>query len=73
MFRVGTLNLEGGRGIAGRARSNQNEIDQREKGRSNAGRDQGEVGADVRFRVERGLVDLLGHVGGLGQSRPAPM
>ena len=66
--RVGTLNLEGGRGTPGRARSNQNEIEQREKRHSNAGRDQGEVSAEVRFRVERGLVGLLGHVGGLGQA-----
>jgi hypothetical protein len=51
--------------------SDQNEVEQREEGRSDGGGDQGEVGEDIRFGVERWLVDFLRHAGDLGQaSRP---
>src|SRR3979490_1519955 len=50
------------------AGSNQNEIDERDQGRSDARRDQGVIGADVALRIERWLEGFLGHFGGLGQA-----
>ena len=50
-----------------RLKSDQNEIDQRDQGRSNARRDQGVVGAGVGFRVERWLAGFRGHFGALGR------
>ena len=47
--------------------SDQNEIEQREEGRSDGGGDQREVGADVRLGVERWLVGFPSHTGDLGQ------
>lgn len=46
--------------------SDQDEIEQRKKGRPNGGRHQGVVGAHVRTRVERWLVGFRGHVEDLG-------
>ena len=48
-----------------RCRSDQDEIDQRDQGCADAGDNQGVIGADVSFRIERWL---LGHFGDLGQS-----
>ena len=50
------------------AESDQNEIDQRDQGRSDAGGDQGVVSADAGLRIERGSVGFSGHLGGLGQA-----
>ena len=49
-----------------RAVSNQDEINQRDQGRSGADRDQGIVGGEVGFRIERRLVGPLCHFAGLG-------
>ena len=50
------------------AESDQDEIDQRDQGRSDAGGDQGVIGADVALRIEQWLAGFLGHFGGLGQA-----
>lgn len=51
--------------------SNQDEIDQGDQGRTDAGGDQGVVGADVALRIVRGLAGFLGHPADLGQGVPA--
>ena len=49
--------------------SNKDEIDQRDKGRSAGGGDQGVVGPGVRISVGRELRGFFGHAGGLGLPR----
>ena len=46
--------------------SSQDEIDQRDKGHTARGGDQGVVGPRVRILVERRLRGLFGHTGDLG-------
>lgn len=43
--------------------STEHQIDQREKGRSDRGSDQGVIGADVRIHLKPRLAGFLGHAG----------
>ena len=48
--------------------SNQDEIDQGDQGRPDAGGDQGVIDTDVGLRIERRWVGFFGHFGRLGQA-----
>ena len=55
-----------------RAESNQQEIDQRDQGGSDAGGDQDVIGPEATAqRIEGGSGGFPGHYGGLGQAGPA--